>query len=339
MPKPDFENILSVLNKEKPKNTPLFEFAIDEPRRFIETKYLVNPGSKPIDVFKESIQLYYQLGFDFVVPNIYDIDLFSFKKNVVTIHKTRSLNVGAVIKNRSDYENYNWPDPDAGDYSIFDTAAKELPDGMKFIVNAYTGLLENVEDLVGFERFCMMMMEDEQLFKDIVDSIGSRLLRYYEIISSIDSIGACIVNDDWGFKTATMISPKALRQHIFPWHRKIVETIHKAEKPAILHSCGNLELVMDDIIYDLKYDAKHSFEDNIIPVEDAFDKWGSNIAILGGLDVNFLSNNTPDEIYKRAKFMVEKSKVKGGYALGSGNSLTDYIPTDNIIAMFNAIKE
>jgi uroporphyrinogen decarboxylase len=339
MPNPDFEKILAILYNEKPKHTPLFEFAIDEPKRFIETKYLKNPESKPIDVFRESIQLYHRLGFDFVVPNIYDIDLFSFKDNEITEQKTRSLNVGAVIKNRSDYDNYDWPDPEASDYSIFDLAAKELPDGMKFIVNAHTGVLENVEDLVGFERFCMMMIEDEQLFKDIVDSIGSRLLRYYEIITRIDSIGACIVNDDWGFNTATMISPDALRQYIFPWHKKVIETIHKAGKPAILHSCGNLEQVMDDIIYDLKYDAKHSFEDDIIPVEDAYDKWGNNIAILGGMDVNFLSTNSPDEVYKRAKRMVEKSKSKGRYALGSGNSLTEYIPADNVFAMFKAIEE
>ena len=242
----------------------------------------------------------------------------------------------AVIKDRFDYDNYNWPDPNGVDYSIFDTAAKELPEGMKFIASAYTGVLENVEDLVGFELFCMMMMEDEPLFKDIVDSIGSRLLRYYENIADIDSIGACIVNDDWGFNTATMISPDALRKYIFPWHKKIVETINKAGKPAILHSCGNLEQVMVDVIYDLKYDAKHSFEDNIIPVEDAYNKWGSKIAILGGLDVNFLSNKSPDEIFKRAKLMVENSKAKGGYALGSGNSLTEYIPTENIFAMIKA---
>ena len=108
MLKPDFENILNVLYNDKPKRLPLFEFAIDKPGRFIESKYLVTPESKPIDVFRESSQLYYQLGFDFVVPNIYDIDLFSFKHNEITEHKTRSLNVGAVITNRSDYENHVW---------------------------------------------------------------------------------------------------------------------------------------------------------------------------------------------------------------------------------------
>ena len=62
--------------------------------------------------------------------------------------------------------------------------------------------------------------------------------------------------------------PEHLRKFVFPWHKRIVETIHKFGKPAILHSCGNLIEVMDDIIEDMGYDAKHSFEDAIMPVEE-----------------------------------------------------------------------
>ena len=40
---------------------------------------------------------------------------------------------------------------------------------------------------------------------------------------------------------------------------------------------------MDDLIDGLGYDGKHSFEDSIIPVEEAYERWGSRIAILGAL--------------------------------------------------------
>ncbi len=45
---------------------------------------------------------------------------------------------------------------------------------------------------------------------------------------------------------------------------------------------------MEDIICDMKFDGKHSYEDNIIPVEEAYRRWGGRIAILGGIDVDFL---------------------------------------------------
>ena len=151
-------------------------------------------------------------------------------------------------------------------------------------------------------------------------------------------MGACIVNDDWGFKNQTMFSPDMLRRWVFPWHKKIVSAIHDAGKPAILHSCGQLKDVMDDVITDLQYDAKHSFEDQITPVEDAFDLWSDRIAILGGIDMDFLARSTPDEITQRSKLMLEKSLSLGAYALGSGNSIPDYIPDENYLAMISSVN-
>ena len=38
-----------------------------------------------------------------------------------------------------------------------------------------------------------MYMLDESLTTDIFDAVGSRLLRFYEIVAPIETIGACIV--------------------------------------------------------------------------------------------------------------------------------------------------
>jgi uroporphyrinogen decarboxylase len=207
---------------------------------------------------------------------------------------------------------------------------------MKFIVPGPGGLLENVINLVGFENLCFMFFEDEDLVKDIFDCVGLRLLRFYEKCSQIEQVGALIVNDDWGFKTQTMFDPDTLRKYVFPWHKRMLEAIHNEQKPAILHSCGNLSTIMDDIIDDLKYDAKHSFEDIIVPVEKAYEEWGDRIAILGGMDMDFLARQTPHEIAKRAEALLTQTGCKG-YALGSGNSIPAYIPVENYLAMIQSV--
>jgi uroporphyrinogen decarboxylase len=148
-----------------------------------------------------------------------------------------------------------------------------------------------------------------------------------------------ISNDDWGFKTQTMLSPADMRRYVIPWHKRIVETIHKAGKPAILHSCGNLKLLMDDIIDTIGYDAKHSYEDSILPVEEAYELYGKRIAILGGLDLDFVCRSTPDEVHKRAVAMLERVKGRGGYALGTGNSVPEYVPVENYLAMISAVDQ
>lgn len=154
-----------------------------------------------------------------------------------------------------------------------------------------------------------------------------------------NTVGVMMASDDWGFHIQTMLSPAVMREYIFPWKKKMVALAHNMGKPAILHSCGQLDAVMEDIIEDIGFDGKHSYEDNITPVEEMYERWGGRIAILGGLDVDFLVRSTLEEITARAKHMLELAAEKGGYALGSGNSIPDYIPAEHYFAMTRAIVE
>lgn len=181
-----------------------------------------------------------------------------------------------------------------------------------------------------------MIIDEPALAESIFKQVGSRLVLYYEICSLYDSAGIVMSNDDWGFKGQTMLSVEDMRRYVFPWHRRIVEAIHSAEKPALLHSCGDLSKVMDDIIDDMKYDAKHSYEDNILPIEDFYERWGNRIAILGGIDVDFICRSAPEEVFRRSSNMLEKAAAMGGYALGSGNSIPYYVPDENYFSMIAA---
>jgi uroporphyrinogen decarboxylase len=90
--------------------------------------------------------------------------------------------------------------------------------------------------------------------------------------------------------------------------------------------------VMEDLI-EVGYDAKHSFEDVIQPVEEAKRQWGDRLAILGGIDIDLLSRGTPEQVRARTREVLEACMPGGGYALGSGNSIPNYIPTENYLAM------
>ena len=335
---PDFNNLLKILKRMKPERPTLFEFGINN--RIIgrlSGEYNEDTSSR-IAPFSRLIKAFTNAGYDYTTISGWRTNTLNFPKGIAEQKESRSQNTGSIITSRESFEKYDWPDPEKGDYDIYYDLRNELPDGMKLVASGNGGLLENVTDLVGFENLCLMSLMDETLTTDIFDAVGSRLLRFYEIVSSIETIGACIVNDDWGFKTQTILSPEMLRRWIFPWHKKMVEAIHKSGKPAILHSCGQIKSVMDDIIDDMKYDAKHSFEDQITPVETALDLWGDRIAILGGIDMDFLASSTPAEISQRSKAMLEKGLIKGGYALGSGNSIPEFIPDENYLAMISVVN-
>ncbi|HEY3378685.1 MAG TPA: uroporphyrinogen decarboxylase family protein [Armatimonadota bacterium] len=332
MPSPNFENLLRVLRREAPSRPTLFEFFLNDPL-YLQLSGMQEKPTDKLEAGRMYIQAYANAGYDYTTTHGAN---FGFPSKAVAHQASRSMNDTAVIADRADFDAYPWPDPNESDYSPLEILAPDLPAGMKFVAYGPGGVLENVMQLVGYETLCLLTMDDPQLVEDIFTAVGSRFVRYYEICAQFDSVGALISNDDWGFNTQTMLAPDDMRRYVFPWHRRIVETIHAAGKPAILHSCGNLASVMDDIIDDMRYDGKHSYEDKICPVEEAYERWGSRIAILGGLDLDFVCRATPEAIRARAAAMLERSATRGGYALGTGNSVPEYVPTENYFAMIGA---
>ncbi len=86
----------------------------------------------------------------------------------------------------------------------------------------------------------------------------------------------------------------------------------------VFHSCGNMYKLMDDLIDDVGIDSKHSFEDKILPVEEAYRRWGDRIAILGGVDMDLLGRGTEEAVRARTREILDACGVNGtGYCLGT----------------------
>ena len=115
----------------------------------------------------------------------------------------------------------------------------------------------------------------------------------------------------------------------------MTELCHKHGRVNCLHACGNLEEIMEALIEDVKMDGRHSFEDTIEPVTVAKKRWGKRISLLGGIDVDFLCRATPEQVRKRTRETLDICLPGGGYCLGSGNSVANYIPVDNYLAMLD----
>ncbi len=332
--KPDFNNIAKVLRCEVPDRPTLFEFFMNTD---LYTELMGEyKGTTRLDHMKYTIDCFVACGYDYAT---YHGSSLRISTADTESKQTLSLNDYHVIYDRESFDAYDWPDPSKGEYSDLKAIEPYLPGNMKLMIAGPGGVLENVIQLVGYENLCMMLFDDPELVGDIFDKVGSILLKYYSIVATYDSVGIIMSNDDWGFNTQTMLSTEDMRKYVFPWHKKIAAVAHENGKFAVLHSCGNFNEIIEDVIEDMKFDGRHSYEDNIVPVEDAYDRYKGRIAILGGLDVDFLIRSSKEEIYNRAKSMLEKSKNDGGYALGSGNSIPDYIPSEHYFAMTRAVAD
>ena len=336
MRKPDYTQLLKVLKKEVPDRPTLFEFFLNE-----ELYDYLDNGEAPqrgdgFDDFRRRVYAYKNAGYDYLTAHASN---FGFPSGEAAHISTSSLNDGVTITDWASYEQYKWQSPASFSTDHLELCAKDMPEGMKFIIFGPGGVLENVIRLTGYDNLCVMIYEEPELAKRIFDDVGSRLVEYYELVVEKDCVCALISNDDWGFKTQTMLSPADMRKYVFPWHKKIVEVGHRHNKPVALHSCGMLEEVMEDVINDMGFDGKHSFEDVIMPIEDSYEKYKGRIALLGGIDVDFVCTKSTDEIAKRSKAMLERAAKDGGYALGTGNSVPYYVPKDGYLAMVDVVRK
>jgi len=90
---------------------------------------------------------------------------------------------------------------------------------------------------------------------------------------------------------------------------------------------------MPDIIDYVRIDAKHSFEDSILPVTEAKRLYGDRIAILGGFDMDRLCRSEEDEIREYTDMLLDVCGADGGYALGTGNSVAEFVPIPHYLTM------
>lgn len=339
-PKPDFGRLACVLSRQgEPDRVPLFEAICDIEQTVMDRLGKTVSGEKG-SRFSLHVQCQEALGYDYarVGPKGFSFPAQK-RESTETKEGKRSYALGSshTIANRDDFEAYAWPDMKSVDYSSFEEASTFLPKGMKAIGLVW-GVFEPVIALLGYEGISYLLADDEELVKEMFDAVGSRVVESVERITSFDSVGAILMGEDMGFKTSTMLSPDTYRKYLFPWHKKINQTAHANGKPTIIHSCGNLESIMDDLI-DCGWDAKHSFQDIIEPVWDAKARYGNRIALLGGFDMDKISRFSAEEVRAHTRTLFEKCASGGGWAIGAGNSIANYVPVENYLAMVDKAHE
>jgi uroporphyrinogen decarboxylase len=345
-PQPDFDRLLTVFRRDRlPDRVPFYEYFHDNE---VVAAVMGDPVprarlSSPQDVleayFRQRVAFMQRLGYDYVTCTV---------GAELTMERLRTddsaqLSRGkrewvddshGVIETWADFEAYPWPDPANISQRTLEVCSAQLVDGMKIVANPPGGVLENVMWLMGYIPMAYALVDQPGLVEAMFERCGELIFKAIEIEAQSEDVGAIMLADDLGFRTGTLIHPDLLRKHCFPWYQKMAEVAHAHGKPFGLHCCGNISQVIEDIIQ-TPFDAKHSFEDVIMPVAEFQRRYGSRIGVLGGVDVHLLASGSEDEVRRYTRKVIEDCMPAGGWALGSGNSLANYIPLQNFMAMLD----
>ena len=351
---PNFENLRTVLMNGSPDYLPIYELFADQEimeavlgKSFPDVRRGVFGSGKKVTT--EELSLYQDLAIEFNYTAGYDYiaggaSIPLRRESHMTSGPARKISGYArawqnerdgFIKSWQEFEAYDWPATSDINYAGVESATAKLPEGMK-IISGYSGIFENVSFMPGVETLCYLVYDEPDLVAAMFEKIGSLFTEMFRGLADFDSMGAILLADDLGHYGGTFLPPDILREHMLPWYRKIADIAKSKNIPFVLHCCGNVKEIMDELI-DTGINAKHSFEDKIEPIWEAKEAYGDRIALLGGIDVNILSTYSEEDTRKHVRWVLERCAGKG-FALGSGNSVTDYMKVENYLAMIDEAR-
>jgi uroporphyrinogen decarboxylase len=341
-PAPDAERFIrAVTTAYEPPRPPLVEYILD---RAVMEPVLSSLGRPWVEragdraqqaaYWDNYIAFWRHMGYDYVRLELPLAFTYSWRPGGVRGRPYEETARGPVASWEA-FERYPWPQAADVDFWPYEYVAAHLPDGMGLCAAHACGPFEVTKMLMGYETLCLALHDAPDLVAAVVQKVGSSMLDYYRRLLQTPRLLAVWPGDDMGFRSGTLLSPADLRRYFLPWHRRFAELAHAAGLPYFLHSCGHLAEIMDHLIDDVGVDAKHSFEDAITPAAEFKRRYAGRLGVLGGVDIDVLARSTPDNLRRYVRRLIDACAPGGRFALGSGNSIPDYIPVENYLTMID----
>ncbi|MEE9379480.1 MAG: uroporphyrinogen decarboxylase family protein [Candidatus Lokiarchaeia archaeon] len=209
------------------------------------------------------------------------------------------------------------------------------------IIPAVWGLFEPSWQVFGFSTFSKLLANPRKI-KKVFDIHGKFLVDSIKTFIDWGETDAIMIMDDYGFKSGPLMSPKNYKNYVFPWLEESCKIAHNAGLKVILHSCGDIIQLLDDIIR-AGVDAIHPIEPSTAnPEYDIFklnEKYHDKLCFLGNVSPQDLADKEVNVIENYTKKLIEKLAPEGGFILSSGHSINPSVKLENYLAMHNTLKK
>ncbi len=214
------------------------------------------------------------------------------------------------------------------------------------IIGLFGGnLLETGQFLYRIDEFLMMMAGDPGRTAEFLDRLLEMHLANLEVyLSAVGPyIDVILFGDDLGMQSGPQMSPQMYREVFKPRHARMWQRAKElADVKVMLHCCGGVRELLDDLI-DAGLDTINPVQ---ISCEGMDAKWlkadfGDRITFWGGgCDTHaVLNRGTPEEIRQHVREQVSILNPGGGFVFQQVHNILADIPPENVIAMFDAVRE
>ncbi len=185
--------------------------------------------------------------------------------------------------------------------------------GSKFLIGGGISLYERTHFIRGLENVWMdiYLAPDElgRLIDLLVDMNLYAIERYAEA-----GVDGYLFADDWGLQHGLMISPNSWRQLWKPRYARVYRAAHDAGLLTMLHSCGDITQILDDLI-EIGLDVIQMDQQENMGVEALGERFGGRITFWCPVDIQqTMVRGTLDEIRAYCRRLVRTlGRPDGGF--------------------------
>jgi len=181
-----------------------------------------------------------------------------------------------------------------------------------------------------------------ELFERQCEIALANLTRVREAV--LDNVDVVMVSGtDFGTQRGPFLSLDMYRELFKPYHRKVNDWIHaNTSWKTFIHSCGGVEPLIDEFI-EAGFDILNPVQASAEGMDTAAikSKYGDRITFWGG-GVNTqvtLPFGTPDQVRNEVRERIETFSRGGGFVFNAIHNVQAGTPVENVIAMFEALRE
>jgi len=152
-----------------------------------------------------------------------------------------------------------------------------------------------------------------------------------------------LTGTDFGTQRGLFISPAAYRDLFKPFHAAVNKRVHeKTGWKTFIHSCGSVVDLIPDLI-EAGFDILNPVQTAAAGMDPRRLKaeFGRQIVFWGGgTDTQHtMAFGTPEEVYREVRERIEILGAGGGFVFDSVHNIQATTPTENLLAMFRAIRD
>jgi uroporphyrinogen decarboxylase len=238
--------------------------------------------------------------------------------------------LGEVVNSRDDWKKLSIPDPTLSVRFDQPKRTVELANSELAVLGGIRGPFSALWMLAGFVNICTWIYDDPEFLHELLREMGrwNTQMGLQLIETGVDAV---IIHDDWGMNTSTFISPEHWKEFVRPYIAEEVETLANTGTPVILHSDGNLNALMDEIVQ-LKIAALNPLQRGAkMDLAKTKAKYGHRLCLIGNISAtSTLVHGAPGDVDREVLECLRDGASGGGYIMAPDHSFHGAVPFENI---------